>query len=238
MVAKLNNKVIVVTGASRGIGRQTVKRFTEKKWSVIGLARNRIELEDIKGTLEGDFDYFTVDIRDYHKVCNAFVEIQRRYGKIDLLVNNAAIFKMERFSECNVSDIDNIIDTNLKGTLYCTHEAIKLMQPNGGRIVNIASVSATHGIKNQAIYCASKYGIDGFAEALNQELIEEGISISTIYPGGIDTSLWNEEHKPYPGNLRYLLNPEQIVNLIEYIADTPRKVILKKVVIFPSNEWH
>ena len=144
---------------------------------------------------------------------------------------------MERFSECDVKDINVIIDTNLKGTVFCTNEAIKLMKGNGGRIINIASVAATHGIKNQAIYCASKYGVDGFAEALNQELIEEGISISTIYPGSTDTPLWDKENNPYPGDLSKILKPEDVVNMVEYIANLPKMVVLKKVVMFPSNEW-
>ena len=232
------NKVIVVTGASRGIGLEIVKRFIERKWSVIGLSRNKDKLESIKNTIEGEYAYYVVDIRDYIKVSKVFAEIHKRYGKIDLLINNAAVFKMEKFSECDVKDIDDIIDTNLKGTMFCTHEAIKLMKENGGRIINIASVAATHGIENQAIYCASKYGVDGFAEALNQELIEECISISTIYPGGTDTPLWDKGNNPYPGDLSKILKPEDIVNMVEYIADLPKKVVLKKVVIFPSNEWH
>ncbi|MFC1921606.1 SDR family oxidoreductase [Chloroflexota bacterium] len=232
------SNVIVVTGASSGVGLEIVKRFVDKKWSVIGLARNKDKLESIKNTVDGKYSYYTADIRDNIQVSKAFNEIQKHYGKIDILINNASVFKQEEFIECDAKDINNIIDTNLKGTMFCTHETIKLMKGNGGRIINIASVAATHGIINQAIYCASKYGIDGFAEALSQELIEEGILISTIYPGGIDTALWNEETNPYLGDLSKVLKPEDIVDMVEYIANLPGRVVLKKVVVFPSNEWH
>ena len=232
------SNIIVVTGASSGVGLEIVKRFVERKWSVIGLARSKDKLESLKNTIEGKYGYYVVDIRGYTQVSKVFNEIYKQYGKIDILVNNASVFKQEKFIECDVNDINDIIDTNLKGTMFCTREAIKLMKGNGGRIINIASVAATHGIINQAIYCASKYGVDGFAEALNQESIEEGILISTIYPGGTDTPLWDEENNPYLGDLSKVLKPEDIVNMVEYIANLPKRVVLKKVVIFPSNEWH
>lgn len=95
---------------------------------------------------------------------------------IDILVNNAAVFKMEEFS---IADIDRIIDTNLKGVMYATLEALSIMKNSeserGSRIVNIASVASLHGIPKQSIYCASKFGLNGFAEALNQEIIKDNI---------------------------------------------------------------
>jgi len=170
-------------------------------------------------------------------VAAAFRAIKERYGSIDLLVNNAAIFQLKPFTEYSLGDVDGIIDTNLKGTIFCSFEALKLMKP-GARIVNIASVAATHGIKGQALYCASKYGVDGFAEALNQEVVERGISITTICPGGIDTPLWNPKN-PYPGgDVKQLLTSGDVAGLVEYVANLPDRVVLKRLTVFPSNEWH
>jgi 3-oxoacyl-[acyl-carrier protein] reductase len=111
------------------------------------------------------------------------------------------------------------------------------MKP-GARIVNIASVATTHGSAKQAVYCASKFGVDGFAEALNQEVIERGISITTICPGGIDTPLWKPA-TPYPGgDVSKLLASGDIADLVEYVANLPERVVLKRLTLFPSNEWH
>ena len=108
----------------------------------------------------------------------------------------------------------------------------------GGRIINIGSVASINGLENQAIYCASKFGLNGFSEALNQEVIKYNISISTIFPGGIDTPLWNKNN-PYPsGDKSKLLKASDIVAIVEYIVKLKQRVVLKNLTIFPSNEWH
>ena len=221
-------KVAVVTGASRGVGFEVARRFAERGWVAVGLSRTEVD---------GPFESLAVDLVDGAAVRAAFGEIRTRFAQIDLLVNNAAVFKMAPFAECSPEDIDRILDTNLKGTLHCTHAALPLLKRPGGRIIDIGSVAGTHGIRNQAIYCASKFGMDGFAEALGQELLDEGILVTTLCPGGIDTPLWNEGN-PYPGDRRRILRTEDVVRMVEYVADLPEHVVLKKVVVFPANEWH
>jgi uncharacterized protein len=233
-------KVAVVTGASSGVGLELSKSLINIGFKVVGLARNYEKLKALQESLGEAFNFYSVDVSQSREVSMVFNQIGQKYGLISLLVNNAAVFKMKAFSECTIEDIDQIVDINLKGTLYCTHSALKWLSPGISRIINIASVAGIHGIKNQAIYCASKYGIDGFGEALNQELLEKGISLTTIFPGGIDTPLWNEEkNNPYPGkNKVNILKPKDIVSLVEYVAVLPSNVVVKTVIIFPSNEWH
>jgi NADP-dependent 3-hydroxy acid dehydrogenase YdfG len=231
-------KTLVVTGASSGVGLEISKLFVNNGWSVIGLARNLDNLELIKSELGEQFIPLRVDVSLSDSVKNAFDYIHTRFVSIDCLVNNAAVFMMKPFSESTIEDIDRIIDVNLKGTMYCTLNALKLVKPNVGRIINIGSVAGEHGIRNQSIYCASKFGVDGFADALNQELLDNGISLSTICPGGINTPLWNPEN-PYPGgDTSQLLSAYDIAKLVAYIAAQPTNVVLKKIVAFPSNEWH
>ncbi len=147
------------------------------------------------------------------------------------LINNASVFQSKPFAESSLEDIDTIIDTNVKGSLYCTLEAIKILK---GRIINIGSVSGLNGIKDQAIYSASKFAINGFSESLAQE---SGISVTTINCGGVNTPLWNEKN-PYPGDIDKLLKPTDIVNLIDYIVNLPENITFKNVTLFPNNEWH
>lgn len=236
-------KVIIITGATSGVGEECAKRFANTlDWQVIGLARNVKKLEMLHEECGENFLGFKCDLTDYKNVVSVFKMISKRVNRLDICVNNAATFKSKRFVDCKIQDIDNIIDTNLKGMMYVTHETLKfimgLKQKAGSRIINIGSVASLNGIAYQSIYCASKYGMNGFAEALNQEIIENNISISTIFPGGINTPLWNHKN-PYPGEeIDKALDPSDIVDLIMYISELKSKVILKNMTLFPSNEWH
>jgi len=224
------NKTVIITGTSSGVGKQCVERFLNKKWNVIGLSRTNVDLYN------ANYFHIKTDIKDPVSIKNSFEIISKKYNSIDLLINNAAVFKMKPFVEFNEEEIDDIIDTNIKGTIFCTLNTIKIM--NRGRIINISSVSGTHGIENQSVYSSTKYALNGFAESLNQELIKKNILISTICPGGINTPLWNDKNQ-YPGSdVTKILNPNDIVNMIEYIVDLPENVVLKNVTLFPTCEWH
>jgi len=229
--------VAIVTGASTGVGFDIARRLVQNRWTVIGFSRSEEKLAKARHLLGERFESYRVDIQDFDQVAAAVVRAGRDVGLVDLLVNNAARFKMASFAACTANDIDAIVDTNLKGAMYCTRCVLPLLNRPGGRIVNIASVAATHGIPGQAIYCASKFGLDGFAEALGQELSPSGVHVTTIYPGGIDTPLWNSDN-PYPGDLSEALRSDDVASAVEHVANLPARVICKKVVMFPSNEWH
>ena len=233
-------KVIVISGVTSGVGKEIASKFVGLDWNVIGLARNESKLQELSQNLGENFIFLATDIRNEENVTSAFKYIKTNFNKIDIIVNNAAIFKMDEFINCSFNDINLMIDTNLKGAMYSTLKAIEIMKQSSssGRIINIASVAATHGIENQAIYCASKFGLNGFSEALNQEVIKDNISITTLFPGGIDTPLWSENN-PYPaGSTENLLKANDIVNIIEMLSDLEPRIILKNMTIFPSNEWH
>ena len=233
------SKTIIVTGASRGLGKSISKKLSDDKWNVVGIARNKDELYSLKDELNNSFFPYICDISNSINVKSTFNNIFKNFNNVNFLINNAAIFKMDKFHNFDHSEIDSIIDINLKGTMYCTLEFVKYMKQkkNIGRIINIASVASIHGIENQAVYCASKYGLNGFSESLNQEIIKDNISITTIFPGGVNTPLWNKKNE-YPGDVKKLLKAEDIVDLIEKILDLENRVILKNLTIFPSNEWH
>ena len=230
-------KTVVITGATSGVGLALCRRFLATGATVVGLARDADKLAAVPAQpVAGRFLAKAVDVRSAAAVQQAFAALRDELQQIDLLVNNAAVFKMAPFAAFTLEEIDNIIDTNLKGTVYCTHQALPLLRP-GSRIINIGSVSGTHGIENQAVYSASKFGVDGFAESLGQELSKRGIHITTVCPGGIATPLWNATN-PYPGDESRLLQADDVVDLVEHVASLPERVVFKKAILFPSNEWH
>lgn len=224
-------KRVVITGVTGGVGRALAYHFSREGWNVVGIGLNFEALRQLGRKLP-NIDPILLDISQYEDVNEVFDGI----SEVDVLINNAAVFVRKPLSEHSLFDLNNVINTNLLGTIYVTRAALRRLKPNS-RIINISSVAATHGIENQSVYCASKYGLDGFAEALSLELRPRGILITTIYPGGINTPLWNENNK-YPGDVNHLLVAEDIVAEVDAITKLRNTVVKKKVVLYPSNETH
>lgn len=223
-------KTIVITGGSSGLGLAILKRFLKENWKVCILSRTPPPPQ-FEFNSNPFFKFIKCDIRDSNQVVKAFGQLDG----IDIFVNNASIFKSKSFIEMDFVEINEILDTNLKGTIYCTLSAIKKMKE--GRIINISSVSGLHGIENQTIYSASKHGINGFSNSLSKEYLDKNIKVTTICPGGLDTPLWNSSN-PYNGDTNRLIKPEEIADLVYFISKSSLQTVYKNVTMFPDNEWH
>jgi NAD(P)-dependent dehydrogenase (short-subunit alcohol dehydrogenase family) len=219
-------KTVVITGAGSGVGRELCKYFAKKNWNTIGFVRaTQHSIPDVL--------YLGINICDPKSVAETFSAIKRLHHKsIDVLINCAGVYQRKDFRDCTPEQIDRIIDTNVKGTMYCTLEALKMMNYDC-RVINIGSVSGVKGIAQEAIYSASKHAINGFSDSLNKE----GIKVTTINPGGIDTPLWNEK-TPYPGDVKKLLSVSDIVSAVDMVVNAPSNVILKKIDLHPDCEVH
>ncbi len=230
----------VITGASRGLGRALALRMVELGHQVFAIARSADQLDELAKQAEaGRVIPFAVDITDAGAVEVAYAKIEQEHGPVSVLINNAAVFENTPFVEQSLEGIDRIVDINLKGTLYCTRLLLPYMiERKRGRIINIASVAGTRGIPGQASYCASKHGMVGLGDTLAQELIPHGIALTTICPGGIDTPLWDPQTNPYPGELSRTMKPEELVGLVEFLLNQPTTTLYKRLVMFPTNEWH
>ncbi len=237
MEPELNN--ILITGATRGVGEALTLRFAGQGRKVFALARTRDQLDSLVERGGSTVVPFAVDISDRDAVDAAVHSIESDHGGVDVLVNNAGVVQNIDFSEQPIEVMERIIDVNLKGTLYCTRLTIPhMIARRRGRIINISSVAGVRGIPGQAAYCASKHGMNGFADALAQELIPHGIVVSSICPGGIDTPLWNKETNPYPGDIDKVIKPDEIVDMVEFLLNQPPGTMYKRIVVFPTNEWH
>jgi len=221
------NKTILITGTTSGVGATIAYDYIEKGWNVIGLARS-----------ESIFDYsnykhYQVDVTSCYEMYDIFEQI----GNIDILVNNAAVFKMKSFSDTTLDEIDDMIDINLKGAMYVTKFALQKME-KGSRIFFINSVAGLEELENQSVYCASKHGLTGFAGVLGEELRSREIKVTSIHPGGIDTPLWSRDI-PYPcGDVSKAISPMELVKVIDFVYNSQFNVEYKTIKMFPDTEWH
>jgi len=222
-------KTILITGTTSGVGAKIAYDYIEKGWNVIGLARGKSLFN------YPNYKHYQVDISNLDMVYKAFEQISDT--KIDILVNNAAIFTMKSFSQTSFDEIGDMVDINLKGAMYVTKFALKNME-QGSRIFFINSVAGLEELENQSVYCASKHGLTGFAGVLGQELRQRGIKVTSIHPGGIDTPLWNEEI-PYPcGDVSKAISPIELVKVIDFVYNSKFNIEYKTIKMFPDTEWH
>ncbi len=230
-------KTMVITGASSGLGKALAIDQASKGNNVCAIGRNEKRLAELKALYPEKIDTYAGDVSKSADVLKIFAEIAENHEIIDLLVNNAGTYNAAPFAEETIENIDRIIDTNLKGVMYCTHAALPAMLKHGkGRIINISSISGISGFRGESIYGSSKHGLQGFAEVIGQELKEHNILVTNICPGGIKTPLWNSEN-PYHCVEDNLTQVEELTGLVDFILNQPERTLYKKVVLFPKTEW-
>lgn len=193
MSSEVMNKVGVVTGGTRGIGYSIAQALLREGARVFICGRDsatlKLALASLaKGSERGRIDGTTADVSrfdDCRRLIQAAVE---RFGGLDILVNNAGIGVYKPIDQLSVEEWDRTLGTNLSGVFYCCHEAIPLMrQGGGGYIFNISSLAGVNPFAGGAAYNASKFGLNGFSEALMQDVRYDGIRVSYIMPGSVAT---------------------------------------------------
>lgn len=173
--------MIVVTGASKGLGRAICERLIEKKIEVFGLARN---VEDLP------FASMSCDVSSYESVKAVAQHLKREAAKVTGLVNAAGIASMNLAVTTPQSVAQKIINTNLLGTIYCCQLIAPLMLRNKhGSIINFSTIAVALGLKGESIYAASKAGVEGFTRSFAREMADFNVKVNCIAPGPIDTSL-------------------------------------------------
>lgn len=185
------NRVIVITGASSGIGRQLAVEFAARGAIVVGCGRSIIKLKEALKEVRRTSPRSTMigcDVSDAEQVRGMVKKILADYGQIDILVNNAGIGIRKAFIETSLETVEQLMRTNYLGAVYCTHEALPSMIARRiGHIVNISSAAGKIGTLNMAAYCGSKFALNGWSESLYHELKPLGIKVSVICPGPVQT---------------------------------------------------
>ncbi|HEX5883191.1 MAG TPA: SDR family oxidoreductase [Pyrinomonadaceae bacterium] len=226
--AILSQKTALVTGATKGIGRAIAKSLVSAGARVVITARHQKEIEDTVAEL-GNAAGYVCDVRDYDQVKSLFAEI----GGVDILVNNAGIGIFAPVESMSVEDFRAVLETNVFGVFYCCHEAIPLMkQRGGGYIINISSLAGTNAHPEMAAYNASKFGLNGFSEALMQEVRHDGIKVSYIMPGSVNTEFGGDE----PSDAKsWQLQPDDIARVVLDLLQYPDRSLPSRIEIRPSR---
>jgi NAD(P)-dependent dehydrogenase (short-subunit alcohol dehydrogenase family) len=180
------NKVVLITGVSSGIGNATARLFSEEGWHVIGVSRTKTD------KIEGVDHYIPADVSNIADIERVFQEIEKEEGKLDTLVNNAALQICKPILETTVEEWDNVFHTNVRSVFYCSKLAYPLMAENGGSIVNVSSVHAIATSANIAAYAASKGAIKTLTQNMAIEFARDNIRVNAVLPGAIDTPMLHE----------------------------------------------
>ena len=233
----LEGKVAVVTGGTRGIGRGIAEALAREGINVSISARSRNEIDETVEALlrlgKSRAMGVVCDVRDHSQVKACFERTVQELGRLDILVNNAGIGKFQSVEEMSPQDFRDILETNLFGVFYCCHEAIPLMKQNGGGyIINISSLAGTNAHPRMAAYNASKFGLNGFSEALMQEVRHDGIKVSYIMPGSVNTEFGGDTPSDEKS---WQLRPEDIAEVVLDLLRHDERSLPSRVEIRPSK---
>lgn len=220
----VDGKRVLITGGTTGIGRATALLLARHGARVMVFGRHRPELEETlrEAEREGhDIAGITADVAEADGVRAVFAEVDRLWGGLDILVNNAALAAGEVASS-SYEEIDYVVRTNLTGYMACASEAVSRM-PDGGIIVNVGSMSAEVREPGSSVYVATKSGIDGFSEALRKEVNPQGIKVCLIEPGAVATEMQSGPEEAKAGKVERLemLRSEDIASVILFCLAQP-----------------
>ena len=233
---QLNDAVVAVTGASRGLGRFFAAALVEQGATVYGLARSEDDLQQVAADLGEAFHPLPCDVTQEEAVADAFAQIESEAGRLDVLVNNAGLGRFGAVTDLSAEDWDVQMDVNLRGVFLCTRRAVPIMRRQneeggfGGHIVNIASIAGLIGNPNIAAYNTSKFGLRGFSEALMKEVRSDGIRVTCFYPGSIETHFADEAGSSGAANP---MQPEDLAATLVHVLQAPDNYLISELVMRP-----
>jgi NAD(P)-dependent dehydrogenase (short-subunit alcohol dehydrogenase family) len=229
----LSGKHALVTGATRGIGRAIAEDLLRAgaKVAICGRTRDGVDraVEELSalGSVMGE----PADVSKWESAEHLFETVHDRFGGLDILVNNAGIGIFRSVADLSVEDWRRVIDLNLSGVFYCSRLAIPLMKARGGGyIIHISSLAGKNAFPGGAAYNASKFGLNGFSEAMMQDLRYDNIRVSYIMPGSVDT-----EFSTRSGAASWKIAPEDVAQVVTSLLRMPERTLVSRVEMRPSK---
>ena len=234
---RIENQVAIVTGGTKGVGKAIASSLLEQKGKVVICARNKTDVdrcvEELAVKAKGRIAGTVCDVSNLEQVRSLVAFAAERFGGIDILVNNAAIGLFAGVSEITPEQWRQVIDTNLTGVFYCCHAAIPhLKQRGGGYIINISSLAGKNPFKGGSAYNASKFGLNGFSEAIMQDLRYDNIRVSYVMPGSVNTRFGQHEVST---DSSWKLAPEDVAQVVVGLLQHDPRCLPSAVEMRPSK---
>ncbi len=241
-------KIVLVTGATAGIGKAVAEEFAKLSYKIIISGRREDRLNELKNYLEGEYNtqvfVMPIDVRNKQIVEQAFINLPDEWKQIDVLVNNAGLgLGFSPMDKGNVDDWDTMIDTNVKGVLYVSKQVMPgMVERKSGHIINVGSTVAKQVPKNVSIYAATKHALNAITQGMRAELLEHDIRVTQVNPGYVETEFAlvskkgdaEEAKKVYEGFKP--LEPKDIADVVVYVATLPQHVNINDILVTPLAE--
>ncbi|OGK58130.1 hypothetical protein A3H86_04020 [Candidatus Roizmanbacteria bacterium RIFCSPLOWO2_02_FULL_41_9] len=227
----LQDKVLIITGASDGLGKGLALRLAKDKARVVLLARNQDKLKAVKEEiikLGGKAEYFVCDVGKPEQVQSVVKSIKSAYGKIDVLINNAGIWTTGPLEAHPIDKIKDLFATNTLGTIFMTREVLPMMKAvKSGQILNVMSIAGVEEVDAYGIvYVATKHALQGFTDTLKQELQGTGIKVMGFYPGGMATNILAASGVKMEVDMKQMMRVEDIAEIIAFVLKQPADVVI------------
>jgi len=241
-VRPLHEKVFAITGASRGIGAATA-RLLAREGCKLGLGgRDEAALDEVvRSVSEAGSEAVAAvasDVRRYEDCERLVSETVGRFGRLDGFVANAGVGAYGELLDLSLQQIDDMLDSNTRGTVYSVRAALSaLLEDGGGDLVIVASVAGLRGLPNESVYCASKHAQVGFAEALDHELRPKGVRVTTMCPGGVATEFaFGAGREPGMPGLEEMMSSDQVAEAIVFTLRQDPELRTLRLVMRPMGE--
>lgn len=235
-------KLVVITGASSGIGMEFAKRFSKLGHPVLLLARRLEIMQDLK--LPNSMCR-KVDVTDFEGVKNAIYEAEEKYGKTDLLINCAGVMLLGNSTTQEFSEWEQMIDVNVKGILTGTKTVLAdMVERNEGTIINISSIAGKKTFDNHAVYCGSKFAVHAISESIRKEVSGSNVRVIVIAPGVVETPLLSHtsdekiksNYIDWKGSIDGGLDVSQIADCAEFAYSMPQSVCIREIDIAKTKQ--
>ena len=236
------SKIILITGASSGFGKAIAEKFAAGGWNLILTARRKEKLEAVAKDMETKYGVKTLslifDVRNKEAVFQQLGNLPTTWQAIDILVNNAGLaLGRDSFENANIEDWETMIDTNVKGLLYCSKAVLPHLIKQQGHIINIGSTAGKEVYKDGNVYCASKHAVDAITKAQRIDLLQYKIKVTAIHPGAVETDFSLVRFKGDADKAKAVYNgyeplkAEDIADTAWYVANVPKHVCINDVVM-------
>jgi NADP-dependent 3-hydroxy acid dehydrogenase YdfG len=230
----LDKKIAVLTGASSGLGAAMASALISRGTIVYGIARNINALNNLKSKLGNSFHPVQLDITNETDLTQWMKNTFSETYSPEILINNAGIGSFNKIDETPVDNWLEMVNTNLNGLFYITSQVAALMKKKkkSAHIINIGSILGKTGRTDGAAYCTTKFGVQGFSEALYIELRHFNIKVTCINPGSIETGFFKNSGIPSHSNM---LHPADVANTVVHVLETPDNMLINELTIRPLD---